>query len=335
MWEHISLAADRRQGISMIEDSEILIAGGAGFIGSHLCHALLDRNNSIYVLDNLTTGNVKNIEHLIAKGDVNFAPGDICDADLLDGFIPHITFNLACPASPPQYQKEPFQTMFTSVEGTFNLLENAAENDAVFVHASTSEIYGDPEQHPQTESYLGNVNTIGPRACYDEGKRAAETICADYNRIFDTDVRIARIFNTYGPNMDLNDGRVVSNFIKSALLGRSLIVYGDGMQTRSMCYVSDTVDALIKLANPSLDFTVLNIGNPHEITMLELAEIIIRKTNSRSGITFSKLPKDDPKRRKPDITAAREQISWEPKISLDEGLDMTIDYFRKELQCLQ
>lgn len=319
----------------MIEDSDILIAGGAGFIGTHLCNALIDRGNDITVVDNLSTGKYKNIWHLEARENFKFFEDDIIDYDDSVEIEADFIFNLACPASPPQYQREPFQTLMTSVQGTFNLLQMATNYGSVFVQASTSEIYGDPEQHPQKESYTGNVNTLGPRSCYDEGKRAAETICADFDRIYGAEVRIARIFNTYGPNMDINDGRVVSNFIKQALLGRPLTVYGDGMQTRSLCYVSDTVDALIRLANPSLDFTVLNIGNPHEITMLELAENIIRKTRSQSGITFVKLPEDDPKRRKPDITAAKEQIQWEPKVSLDDGLDMTIEYFRKELSCLQ
>lgn len=335
MLERTSLVADLPRVNHMIEDSEIVIAGGAGFIGTHLCHALIDRGNEISVVDNLSTGQYKNIEHLEKRDNFEFFQDDIIDYDDSVEIEADVIFNLACPASPPQYQREPFQTLMTSVQGTFNLLQMAANYGSVFVHASTSEIYGDPEQHPQTESYTGNVNTLGPRSCYDEGKRAAETLCADFDRIYGTEVRIARIFNTYGPNMDLNDGRVVSNFIKNALLGRPLIVYGNGLQTRSLCYVTDTVDALIRLANPNLDFTVLNIGNPTEITMIELAEMIIRKTNSKSGITFGRLPQDDPKRRKPDITAAKEQIQWEPKVSLDEGLEMTIEYFRKELSCLQ
>lgn len=317
----------------MIEDSEILIAGGAGFIGSHLCNALIDNGNEIVVLDDLSTGNITNIAHLMHRDDFHVVKQDITEE--MDDFSDYI-FNLACPASPVHYQKEPFQTLMTSVQGTFNLLNNAAAVESVFVQASTSEIYGDPLEHPQKESYFGNVSTLGPRACYDEGKRAAETLCADFNRIYPTtDIRIARIFNTYGPNMRPDDGRVVSNFIMSALLGKPLTVYGDGSQTRSLCYVSDTVDALIKLADRDLDFTVLNIGNPHEITMIELAAKIVTRTRSQSKIVFMPLPKDDPKRRKPDITAAKEKIKWEPKVSLDDGLDMTIEYFRKITSCLQ
>lgn len=320
----------------MIHNSEILIAGGAGFIGSHLCKELLRLGNDVGVIDDFSTGRKENIQHFLGRDDFSYAEFDIVDDVInIQDEGPDYIFNLACPASPPKYQEEPFQTMMTSVQGTFNLLTTALQAKAMFVHASTSEIYGDPLMHPQREDYLGNVNPIGPRACYDEGKRAAETICSDFVRQHDVEVRIARIFNTYGPNMDLNDGRVVSNFIKAALLGRPLVVYGNGLQTRSLCYVSDTVDALIRMADYKLDFTVLNIGNPNEITMLELAEKIILKTNSQSKIIFDKLPEDDPKRRKPDISAAKATIGWQPKVNLDDGLDMTIEYFRKELTCLQ
>lgn len=326
------------KGGRLIKDSEIIIAGGAGFIGSHLCNALIDHGNEITVVDNLSTGRFMNIQHIFSRDNFGFIQDDIISEDALDQADTRsadVIFNLACPASPPQYQSEPFQTLMTSVQGTFNLLQLAHDVGALLVQASTSEIYGDPEQHPQKESYAGNVNTLGPRACYDEGKRAAETLCADFDRIYGTEVRIARIFNTYGPNMDLDDGRVVSNFIKNALLGKPLVVYGDGMQTRSLCYVSDTVDALIRMADRDLDFTVLNIGNPNEITMIELAAKIVTRTKSSSKIIYDKLPQDDPKRRKPDITRAKQKIKWEPKVSLDDGLDMTIEYFRKELSCLQ
>jgi UDP-glucuronate decarboxylase len=310
----------------MIKDSSIIIAGGAGFIGHHLCNALVGHGNEITVIDDFSTGTLANISELLKQDGFEVLKGDICDD--IDEFADY-TFNLACPASPVYYQREPFNTLMTSVQGTWNLLNNAATTNGVFVQASTSEVYGDPLEHPQKEGYWGNVNTLGPRACYDEGKRAAETLCADFNRNYEMDIRIARIFNTYGPNMRPNDGRVVSNFIMSALLGKPLTVFGDGSQTRSLCYVSDTVDALIRMASRKLDFTVLNIGNPDEITMLELAEKIIKKTNSQSKIAFFDLPEDDPKRRKPDITAAKETIKWKPKVSLDDGLDMTIEYFRK------
>lgn len=318
----------------MVKNSRVLVTGGAGFIGSHLCDALIENNNEVVVIDDLSTGQVENIKHLLGHDAFEMIHEDILDVDTIVNNLEYV-FNLACPASPIQYQKQPFQTMMTNVEGTFNMLDLARENGATFVQASTSEIYGDPLQHPQTEGYLGNVNTLGPRACYDEGKRAAETLCSDFNRVHDADIKIARIFNTYGPNMRMDDGRVVSNFICQALLGRPLIIYGNGEQTRSLCFVSDTVDALLRMADSEDGMLVLNIGNPHEVTMHELAAKVLARTKSQSKIVYKELPQDDPTRRKPDISAAISKIDWQPKVSLDDGLDMTIEYFRKQVSILQ
>jgi UDP-glucuronate decarboxylase len=317
----------------MVRSARVLVTGGAGFIGSHLCERLLEFNNEVVVIDDLSTGRVSNVERLLSNESFEMIHEDILDIEEIDAV--DLVMNLACPASPVQYQKQPFQTMMTNVEGTYILLNAAHQFDATFLQASTSEIYGDPLEHPQRESYTGNVNTLGPRSCYDEGKRAAETLCADFNRVYDMDIKIARIFNTYGPNMRHDDGRVVSNFIYQALLGRPLTVYGKGEQTRSLCYVSDTVDALMKMADSDDGMLVLNIGNPHEISMIELAEKVLAKTKSNSKIEFLPLPEDDPMRRKPDITKAKDAIDWQPKVNLDDGLDQTIEYFRKTTQCLQ
>ena len=318
----------------MIKKSTVLVAGGAGFIGSHLVDKLMENNNEVVVVDDLSTGNIENIAKHMGSENFEFHDEDIIEIEM--EFNGEYVFNLACPASPKHYQAQPFQTMMTNVQGTYELLNMVHECGGRMIQASTSEVYGDPLQHPQTEDYLGNVNPLGPRACYDEGKRAAEALCADFDRQHYVDVHIARIFNTYGPNMAVGDGRVVSNFITQALLGRPLTVFGDGMQTRSLCYVSDTVDALIRMAQiDQIDMCVLNIGNPHEVTMVELAEKIIARTKSSSKITFLDLPEDDPKKRKPDITRAREKIKWEPRVSLDDGLDMTIEHFRKTISCLQ
>jgi len=318
----------------MIKDARVLVTGGAGFIGSHLCDALINKGNEVIVIDDLSTGSVDNIKHLLGNDNFEMIHEDILDLGTETDVVDFV-FNLACPASPVQYQKQPFQTMMTNVEGTFNMLDLARENGATFIQASTSEIYGDPLQHPQTEAYLGNVNTLGPRACYDEGKRAAEALCSDFNRVHDCDIKIARIFNTYGPNMRHDDGRVVSNFIFQALLGRPLTVYGNGEQTRSLCFVSDTVDALLKMADSDDGMLVLNIGNPHEVTMIELAAKIVTRTRSQSKIVYQELPQDDPTRRKPDISEAKKKIDWAPTVDLDEGLDRTIEYFRKTISCLQ
>lgn len=318
----------------MIKNSVVMVAGGAGFIGSHLVDRLMKTDNEVVVVDDLSTGSIENIKKHLGSDNFEFHEEDIIDVEMeFDG---DYVFNLACPASPVHYQRQPFQTMMTNVQGTYELLNMVSNSGGVFIQASTSEVYGDPLQHPQREDYLGNVNTIGPRACYDEGKRAAEALCGDFHRQHYVDVHIARIFNTYGPNMGINDGRVVSNFITQAILGRPLTVYGDGMQTRSLCYVSDTVDALIRMSQiKQIDMCVLNIGNPHEVTMIELAEKIISLTKSASKIVFENLPEDDPKKRKPDITRAKERIKWEPKVSLDDGLGMTIEYFRKVVSVLQ
>lgn len=318
----------------MSEEYDVAVTGGAGFIGSHLCEELGRMECSVLVIDNFTTGNIKNLEEAQKKYQIDINPLDVISSYDVDC---DVIFNLACPASPIKYQINPITTMLTNIIGTFNALQVANINGSAIVQASTSEIYGDPEKHPQREDYWGNVNPVGPRSCYDEGKRAAESLCVDFHRSHDVDVRIARIFNTYGPRMALDDGRVVSNFIRAALLGKPLTVYGDGTQTRSLCYVTDTVDALIALGDVSLEglMPIINIGNPQEITVHELAEKVIKKTKSNSRIVFEKLPVDDPKRRKPDITEAKETLLWEPKVSLDDGLDLTIEYFRKELSCLQ
>lgn len=316
----------------------VLIAGAAGFIGSHLCDALVAHGCEVVGVDNLCTGRSENIKHLFEKQNFTAVPDDICDPTLLyEKMDFDYIYNLACPASPVAYQKHPIDTMLTNVLGTTNLLTIAEETipHPMFIQASTSEVYGDPLQHPQTEDYLGNVNQLGPRACYDEGKRAAEALCADFNRMHGMEMRIARIFNTYGPRMSPYDGRVVSNFIRQALLGRPLTVYGDGMQTRSLCFVSDTVDALMRMSGAYANMYVMNVGNPHEVTMIELAAKVITRTKSNSKIVYQALPEDDPKKRKPDIKAIKDGLGWEPKVSLDDGLDMTIDWFRKELSALQ
>lgn len=304
----------------------ILITGGAGFLGSHLSEKLLNEGNEVLCVDNFYTGSRKNIHHLL--DDKNF--------ELLRHDITHPLFvevdqiyNLACPASPIHYQFDPVQTTKTSVLGAINMLGLAKRLKIPILQASTSEVYGDPEVHPQPESYRGNVNTIGPRACYDEGKRCAETLFFDYYRQHDLAIKIIRIFNTYGPNMNPEDGRVVSNFIMQALRGEDITIYGDGKQTRSFCYVSDLIDGMVKMMNSEPGFTgPVNIGNPKEFTMLELAEQIIDLTGSKSKLIFHDLPEDDPMQRKPIIELAKNKLGWEPEIQLQEGLRSTIDYFR-------
>lgn len=322
----------------MKQDDRVLVAGGAGFIGSHLCDELVRRGCEVMAMDNLHTGKIDNVIHLTNQSKMKLFVEDICEPthpyeDMGFDYI----FNLACPASPIAYQKNPINTMLSNVLGTINLLSIAEDTEPypTFIQASTSEVYGDPLEHPQTEEYLGNVNILGPRACYDEGKRAAEAICSDFNRMFEMEMRIARIFNTYGPRMAPNDGRVVSNFIRQALLGRPLTIYGKGTQTRSLCYVSDTVEALIRMSGACSNMAVMNVGNPHEITMIELAERVIARTKSNSRIEYHPLPEDDPKKRKPDISLIKDVFGWQPKVSLDDGLDMTIEWFRKEISCLQ
>jgi UDP-glucuronate decarboxylase len=306
----------------------ILVTGGAGFIGSHLCEALLKQGHYVICLDNFFTGRKENIKHLMDFDNFELIRHDIIDPIKLE--VDEI-YNLACPASPVHYQYNPIKTIKTSILGTMNMLGLAKRVKAKILQASTSEVYGDPLVHPQPESYRGNVNPIGPRACYDEGKRAAETLCFDYHRQHKVDIRVVRIFNTYGPNMQINDGRVVSNFIVQALKNEDITVYGDGKQTRSFCYVSDLVRGMIDFMNQDQHLGPINLGNDGEFTILELAEKVIQLTHSKSKITFKPLPEDDPLQRKPDLSLARKLINYEPKIKLEEGLIKTIEYFKKRL----
>ncbi|MGD9817767.1 MAG: UDP-glucuronic acid decarboxylase family protein [Desulfomonilaceae bacterium] len=306
----------------------VLVTGGAGFIGSHLCRNLLGIGYSVICMDNLFTGAKRNIFPLMDNPNFEFIRHDIVSPILIEA---DEIYHLACPASPIHYQSNPIKTLKTSVLGTLNMLGLAKRLKARFLLASTSEVYGDPEVHPQTESYHGNVNPVGPRACYDEGKRAAETLTVGYKDYNDVNVAIARIFNTYGPRMLPNDGRVVSNFICQALKNEDITIYGDGSQTRSFCFVSDMVDGLMKLMH-SEESGPMNLGNPHEVTIKELAETILEMIpESKSKITYKSLPKDDPIRRKPDISLARKTLNWKPTIALEEGLDSTISYFMDNL----
>lgn len=307
----------------------ILITGGAGFIGSALSKRLLREGNEIWCLDNLSTGHMENITDLMDNPQFHFVHRDVTDP--VDISVEQI-YNLACPASPEHYQKEPVQTSKTCFLGALHTLELARKYNATILQTSTSEIYGDPLVHPQTEDYKGNVNPIGIRSCYDEGKRIAETLFFDYARQYGTNIRVVRIFNTYGPNMAPNDGRVVSNFIIQALKGERITVYGDGRQTRCFCYVDDMVEALIRMMNNSKGFAgPVNLGNPVEMTVTELAEKIIRLTDSSSSLEYRELPQDDPTRRKPDISLAKKMLGWEPKVSLEDGLKETISYFKIRL----
>jgi len=307
---------------------KILVAGGAGFLGSHICETLLEMNHEVIALDNLVTGSKNNIKHLLNNSMFEFIRHDITFPIYLevDGI-----FNFACPASPKSYQIDPVQTIKTNVHGSINLLGLAKRTNAKILQASTSEVYGDPKVSPQNESYLGNVNPIGLRACYDEGKRAAETLFSDYYRQYKTEIRIARIFNTYGPRMAVDDGRVVSNFIVQALKNQNLTVFGDGMQTRSVCYVDDLVSGLIKLFFSNEYVGPINLGNPKPITMLSLANEIIELTNSKSNIQFQALPSDDPINREPDINKAINFLDWKPEIDRIKGLRKTILYFEEIL----
>jgi len=303
----------------------ILITGGAGFVGSHLCRRLLNEGNEIICLDNFFTGDKRNIIDMLDDPYFELVRHDVQEPILLE--VDEI-YNLACPASPPHYQFDPVATTKTSVIGAINMLEIAKKCKAKILQASTSEVYGDPEIHPQPESYRGAVSTTGIRACYDEGKRCAETLFFDYHRQYDVKIKVIRIFNTYGPNMDPNDGRVVSNFIVQALKGQDITMYGDGTQTRSFQYVDDLVEGMIRLMASDDDFTgPVNIGNPNEFTMLELAEKIIKQTGTNSKIIFQPLPQDDPLQRQPMIDLAKEELDWEPSIQLEEGLKKTIAYF--------
>jgi len=301
----------------------ILVTGGTGFLGSHLCEKLLELNNYVICVDNNFTGNLGNIAHLRSNPNFEFIRHDVTKDLFLE--VDEI-YHLACPASPKDYQYNSIKTIKTNILGTLNMLGLAKRTKAKILLTSTSEIYGDPKESPQREEYWGNVNPIGIRSCYDEGKRLAETLMMEYNRNCDVDTRIVRIFNTYGPRLNKNDGRVISNFIVQALEGSPITVYGDGNQTRSFCYVDDQIDGLIKLMNSNYSLPV-NIGNPHEITIKEIAEMVIKLTNSQSQIIYKELPKDDPTRRNPDITKAREILKWEPKVGLEEGLKKTIEYF--------
>lgn len=306
----------------------ILVTGGAGFIGSHLCERLLNEGNEVVCLDNFFTGSKDNIIHLMDNKRFELIRHDIIEPILLE--VDQI-YNLASPASPIHYQYNPVKTTKTNVMGTINMLGLAKRVRARILQASTSEVYGDPTVHPQKEDYWGNVNPIGPRSCYDEGKRVAETLMMDYYRQNNVEIRIVRIFNTYGPKMALNDGRVVSNFIVQALKGEDITVYGKGDQTRSFCYVSDLVDGFIKMMSQDSFIGPVNIGNPHEHTILEFAEKIIAMTGSRSKVSFNPLPQDDPKQRQPDITLAKEKLGWSPGVSIDEGLRLSIEYFKTKL----
>lgn len=308
----------------------ILITGGAGFIGSALSKRLLREGNEIWCLDNLSTGHIDNITDLMEHPQFHFVNRDITET--VDIPVEQI-YNLACPASPWHYQKDPVHTAKTCFLGALHVLELAKKNNAVVLQTSTSEIYGDPLVHPQTEEYKGNVNPIGIRSCYDEGKRIAETLFFDYARQYGTNIRVVRIFNTYGPNMAPNDGRVVSNFIIQALKGERITIYGEGSQTRCFCYVDDMVEALIRMMNNSKGFTgPVNLGNPVEMTVTELAEKVIRLTGSSSSLEYRELPQDDPTRRKPDISLAKKMLGWEPEISLEDGLKETIAYFETRIE---
>ena len=306
---------------------KILITGGAGFIGSNLCEKLLNDGHKIICLDNLMTGNMKNIEHLLNNNKFTFINHDITTYLNLNEDIDEI-YNLACPASPPKYQKNPIETLKINFLGVLHLLELARVKNAKFLQSSTSEIYGEPEITPQHENYRGNVNTIGIRSCYDEGKRVAETLIMDYHNQYNVEIRIARIFNTYGSKMDKHDGRVVSNFINQSLNNDDITIYGKGDQTRSFCYIDDLIDGLIKLMNSDYIYPI-NLGNPCEITMIQLSNIILDLTNSQSKIIYKDLPSDDPTNRKPDITKANNILNWKPQYDLEKGLMKTIEYFRK------
>ncbi len=306
-----------------------MVTGGAGFLGSHLCERLLNDGHDVLCVDNFYSGTKDNIEHLVENPHFEMMRHDVTFPLYVE--VDEI-YNLACPASPIHYQRDPVQTTKTSVHGAINMLGLAKRTKAKILQASTSEVYGDPEVHPQNESYWGHVNPIGIRSCYDEGKRCAETLFFDYHRQHQLEIKVVRIFNTYGPRMHPNDGRVVSNFIVQALSGKDITIYGDGSQTRSFCYVDDLIEGFIRLmASPSDTTGPINIGNPVESTIKELAETIIAMVGGKSKLIFNPLPQDDPKQRKPDITLARNKLGWEPKVKLHDGLSSTVDYFKKFL----
>jgi len=310
----------------------ILVTGGAGFIGSHLCKFLLEKGHYVICLDNFFTGKKRNIALLMKNPNFELIPHDITDTQIrIDQKIlrgVNQIYNLACPAAPIHYQIDPIETIKSNTLGVINVLEFAKLNGARVLQASTSEVYGDPLEHPQKESYKGNVNTIGPRSCYDEGKRVAETLFMDYHKAYNLSIRIVRIFNTYGPNMSREDGRAINNFIIQALENKPITVYGKGDQTRSFCYVDDLIEGLYRMMNQNVCLGPINLGNPGEFTIKEIAQKVIKKTNSKSKIIYQELPQDDPVKRKPDITLAKSILKWEPKIPLDKGLIKTIEYFK-------
>jgi UDP-glucuronate decarboxylase len=310
-------------------NKRVLVTGGAGFLGSHLCDRMVDKGYEVLCLDNFFTGNKRNIQHLLLKSNFELIRHDLTQPLFLE--VDEI-YNLACPASPIHYQHNPVKTVKTSVLGAIHMLGLAKRVNAKILQASTSEIYGNPEIHPQKEDYWGNVNTIGPRSCYDEGKRCAETLFFDYHRQNRVNIRVIRIFNTYGPRMHPNDGRVVSNFIVQALLNKDITIYGDGTQTRSFCYVDDLVDGMIRMMDGPDEFIgPVNLGNPNEFTILQLAKKVIELTGAESQLVFRELPVDDPLQRQPDIHLAKEKLGWQPRIQLENGLQKTIDYFKSIL----
>lgn len=309
---------------------KILVTGGVGFIGSHLCKRLLNEGNEVICLDNFFTGSEENVKECINNPNFKLVKHDIIEEYSTE--VDQI-YNLACPASPPHYQYDPIKTTKTSVLGIINMLELAKKCNATILQASTSEVYGDPKVHPQIESYWGNVNPIGIRSCYDEGKRCAETLMMDYHRQFNINTRIIRIFNTYGPNMDINDGRVVSNFIVQALKGEDITIYGNGKQTRSFCYVDDLVEGIIRMMNNSQEFLgPVNLGNNSERTIFDFAKIIIEMTGSKSKIIYKELPSDDPMQRQPDLTVAKRELDWQPTTDIKIGIAKTIEYFGKKIK---
>ncbi len=314
----------------LVHQNKILVTGGAGFLGSHLTERLLKEGNDVLVVDNFFTGNKQNLAHLMGNPNLEIMRHDVTFPLYVE--VNQI-YNLACPASPVHYQYDPVQTTKTSVHGAINMLGLAKRTRARILQASTSEVYGDPEVHPQPEGYWGRVNPIGIRSCYDEGKRCAETLFFDYYRQHQTDIKVVRIFNTYGPRMHPNDGRVVSNFIVQALQGKDITIYGDGSQTRSFCYVDDLIDAMIRMMATENGITgPINIGNPGEFTMLELAQLVLKFSGSKSKIVYQALPADDPKQRQPNIDLAKAKLGWAPKVSLEDGLKETIGYFREVLK---
>jgi len=307
----------------------VVVTGGAGFLGSHLCDFLIEKGENVICIDNLFTGSKENIRHLVGKDNFLFINHDIIEPIYLNEILLDETYNLACPASPIHYQYNPVRTIKANTIGVINVLGLAKKHKARILQASTSEVYGDPLEHPQKESYRGNVNPIGPRACYDEGKRVAETLFFDYHRKHQLEIRVARIFNTYGPRMSKKDGRVVSNFILQALNNEPITIYGDGSQTRSFCYVSDQIEGIYKMMQQDEFIGPVNIGNPHEISILELAEKVIKMCNSKSKLEYKELPEDDPLQRKPDIELAQQVLGWAPKIDIEKGLKKTVEYFKK------